>query len=1156
MEQEEYTKEEIDWSYIEFVDNQDVLDLIEKKPGGIIALLDEACMFPRSTYETFVQKLYQTFKNHKRFSKPKLSTTAFTISHYAGDVTYQTELFLDKNKDYVVAEHQALLSASECSFVSGLFPPLAEESSKSSKFSSIGSRFKQQLQALLETLSATEPHYIRCVKPNNLLKPSIFENTNVLQQLRCGGVMEAIRISCAGYPTRRSFYEFINRFGILCPNVLDGSCDEATASKRLLEKVDLKGYQIGKTKVFLRAGQMAELDARRTEVLGRSAALIQRKFCSHLARKIFKSLRQSAVQIQAVCRGQLALELYERMRRENACLTIQKELRKFVKRKAYKNLFSSAVTLQSGLRGMAARNELKFRQQTKAAIIIQSRCRQFLAHSYYKRLKKAAVVTQCAWRGRLARRELRKLKMAAKETGALQAAKTMLEQQVEELTWRLQQEEQMQADVEAAKTQENAKLRSALEELQLQFDVRTQENAKLQSALQELQLQFDVRTQENAKLQSALQELQLQFDVRTQENAKLQSALQELQLQFDVRTQENAKLQSALQELQLQFDVRTQENAKLQSALQELQLQFNETEAFLVKEKENPKKVEEQVPIVQEVPVVDTAQLDNIIVENEKLKDMMSSLERKIDETERKYEETQRLSEERLKKAVEAESKMKNLKTAMQRLEEKLSEVESENKILQQQALLDSSVKRMPEHSEIPETKNLENGHHENEDLKSKYESQYSLSHKDDAESENRLRRSHRERQNESVDALINCVVQNIGFSEEKSIAAFTIYKCLLHWRSFEAEKTSVFDRLIQMIGSAIESQENNEHMAYWLSSTSTLLFLLQRSLKATGASGSTSSQKPPPATTLFGRMAQGFRSSSNLPVAGLDVVRQVEAKYPALLFKMQLTAYVEKIYGIVRDNTKKELSNVLALCVQETRTSRAAMLKSHSQSESHTSSDHPSSDDDPKSPWQIVIGSLNTLLNTLQKNYVPSVLIQKIFTQIFSYINVQLLNSLLVRRECCSFSNGEYVKAGLDELELWSTQEKMYAGLALDELKHVRQAVGFLVIHQKARISYDDISSDLCPVLSVQQIYRICTNYWDDKYGTHGVHADVISSMRVMMTEDMNTADSSSFLLEDTSSIPFSTDDLSDAHQLKDFSDVKPAAELLKTAAFQFLLD
>jgi myosin V len=100
-------------------------------------------MFPKSTHETFSQKLYQTFKVHKRFAKPKLSRTDFTICHYAGDVTYQSDQFLDKNKDYVVPEHQDLLGASRCPFVAGLFPPPPEETTtKSSKFSSIGSRFK------------------------------------------------------------------------------------------------------------------------------------------------------------------------------------------------------------------------------------------------------------------------------------------------------------------------------------------------------------------------------------------------------------------------------------------------------------------------------------------------------------------------------------------------------------------------------------------------------------------------------------------------------------------------------------------------------------------------------------------------------------------------------------------------------------------------------------------------------------------------------------------------------------------------------------------------------------------------------------------------------------------------------------------------------
>ncbi|KAJ0963649.1 hypothetical protein J5N97_028771 [Dioscorea zingiberensis] len=1045
MEQEEYTKEEIDWSYIEFIDNQDVLDLIEKKPGGIIALLDEACVLPRSTHETFAEKLYQTFKSHKRFSKPKLSRSDFTVSHYAGDVTYQTELFLDKNKDYVVAEHQALLCASKCSFISGLFPPLPEDSSKSSKFSSIGSRFKQQLQSLLETLSATEPHYIRCVKPNNLLKPAIFENNNILQQLRCGGVMEAIRISCAGYPTRRTFCEFIDRFGILSPDVLGRSSDEVTASRILLEKVGLKGYQIGKTKVFLRAGQMAELDTRRIEVLGRSASVIQRKVRTYFCQKHFILLQKSAIQLQAVCRGQLAQQLYENIRRQAASLKIQTYFRMYSAQKVYREWSSSSVIIQAGFRGMAARKELQFRKQTQAAIVIQSCCREYLAHRYYCRLKKATIIMQCAWRGRLARRELRKLKMAAKEAGALQAAKNKLEKQVEELTLRLELERQMRVDMEEAKTQENA---------------------------------------------------------------------------------------------------------KLQHALKEMELQYSETKVMLLEEREASKKVAEVVPVTHKIPVIDTVMVEKLTVENEKLKALVSSLEKRIDETERRFEETNRVSEDRLKKALEAESKIIQLNDAMQRLQEKLSNMESEDQNLRPNGLLSPSVKSGD--SSVPmmlKKHNLENGRHNMELIKEPQSAPPAI--KDHANSDHNLKRSYTQRQNENVDALINCVVQNIGFSEGRPVAAFTIYKCLLHWKCFEADKTSVFDRLIQMIGSVIENEENCSQLAYWLSNVSTLLFLLQQNLKASRGGGSLPCPKPPVPTSLFGRMTQGLRSSlssANIEVDGLDFVRKVEAKYPALLFKQQLVAYGEKIYSIIRDNVKKDMTSLLSICIQAPRAAKTALVEGSGGSfHNQTQSD-----------WDRIIENLNNLLEALQENHVPLVLIQKMFAEVFSFINVQLFNSLL-SRECCSFSNGEYVKSGLDELELWCGQTKSeYVGSCWDELKHIRQAVGFLVIFKKFRISYDEIINDLCPILSVQQLYRICTQYWDDKYDTQSVSPEVLSKMNEVMAEessDANTdSDSDSFLLIDNSSIPFSVDDISSSLQGQDLSNIKLAEELHGNPFFLFL--
>ncbi|KAJ3691579.1 hypothetical protein LUZ61_020743 [Rhynchospora tenuis] len=1045
MEQEEYTKEEINWSYIEFIDNQDVLDLIEKKPGGIIALLDECCMLPRSTHETFAQKLYTTFKNNKRFAKPKLSRTDFTICHYAGDVTYQTDLFLDKNKDYVIAEHQALLNASKCSFVSDLFPS-SEDTSKSSKFSSIGSRFKQQLQALLETLSSTEPHYIRCVKPNNLLKPAIFENKNVLQQLRCGGVMEAIRISCAGYPTRRTFYEFIDRFGLLAPDVLSGSMDEVAAVRTLLEKANLEGYQIGKTKIFLRAGQMAELDARRNEVLGAAASLIQRKVRSYLARKSFVFIKKAAIQIQTICRGENARKVYNNLRREAASLKLQTYYRMHYAQKNYNMLVSSAIAVQSGLRGMAARKELLFRRQTKASIIIQSCCRQYLAHLHYSRTRKATITTQCAWRGRVARRELRKLKMAARETGALQAAKNKLEKEVEELRWKYNLEKQLREKLSEQKKEETT---------------------------------------------------------------------------------------------------------KLQAALEEVQEKYKETKEELAKEREAAKKAADVEPIVKEVPVIDNELMDKLRDENEKLKALVGSLEKKIDEAEKKYEETSKLSEERLKKAVDAESKIDDLNKAMLRLKERLATMETEDKILRQQVLNSQPVKSMSEHLSIPVTPErqvVSNGFHEPVEEPKEPQSAPPVM-KEHVPTESKLKRTFTERQHETVDTLVDCVGKNLGFSQGKPVAAATIYKCLLNWKSFEAEKTSVFDRLIQLIGSSIENEENTDNLAYWLSNTSCLLFLLQKSLKAAGSAGLPPRKKPPP-TSLFGRMAQSFRSPSlsNINFEGTEFVRIVEAKYPALLFKQQLTAYVEKIYGIIRDNIKKEITPLISLCIQAPRTMKASMVRVTGRS----AGNQPQTNH-----WQSIIDTLDNTLKMLQDNHVPSVLCQKIFTQIFSYINVQLFNSLLLRRECCSFSNGEYVKAGLADLELWCAKAKAeYCGTSWDELKHIRQAVGFLVIFQKYRISYDEIVNDLCPILSVQQLYRICTQYWDDKYNTQSVSSNVLASMRILMTEDSNNADSSAFLLDDNSSIPFSVDDISNSLQEKDFVDVKPAEELLEIPAFQFLQD
>uniref|UniRef100_A0A804ICQ3 Dilute domain-containing protein n=1 Tax=Musa acuminata subsp. malaccensis TaxID=214687 RepID=A0A804ICQ3_MUSAM len=186
----------------------------------------------------------------------------------------------------------------------------------------------------------------------------------------------------------------------------------------------------------------------------------------------------------------------------------------------------------------------------------------------------------------------------------------------------------------------------------------------------------------------------------------------------------------------------------------------------------------------------------------------------------------------------------------------------------------------------------------------------------------------------------------------------------------------------------------------------------------------------------------------------------------------------------MIGDNLKKVLSSLLASCIQAPRTSRASLIRG-SRSQANAMAQQALI-----AHWQSIVKSLTNYLKILRANHVPPFLVHKVFTEIFSFINVQLFNSLLLRRECCSFSNGEYLKAGLTELEHWcydATEE--YAGSTWGELKHIRQAVGFLVcFFMKSTLTLKEITNDLCPVLSIQQLYRISTMYWDDKYGTQRI--------------------------------------------------------------------
>lgn len=812
----------------------------------------------------------------------------------------------------------------------------------------------------------------------------------------------------------------------------------------ILDKKGLGDYQVGKTKIFLRAGQMAELDARRAEVLGNAARVIQRQFRTWIARKKFRSIRNAAIVLQSFIQGEIARTVHKKLIIEAAALRFQKNFRRYIARKSFVTNRSAAIVLQTGFKGMIARNEFRLRRQTKAAIVIQAHWRGQRAYAYYIRLKKAAIITQCAWRCRLARRELRMLKLAARETGALKDAKDKLEKRVEELTWRLQLEKRLRTDLE---------------------------------------------------------------------------------------------------------DAKVLEVAKLQEALHTMRSQLKESTVMVLKEQEAARKAIEEASLVNKEPVVveDTEKISSLSNEIEKLKGLLSSETHKADEAKQAYRSALVQNEELSKRLDEAGRKINQLQDSVQRFQEKVSNLESENKVLRQQSLAVSPATRAlalrPKTTIIQMQRTPERFTFSNGETKQIQE----------PETEDRPQKSLNQKQLENQELLLKSISEDIGFSEGKPVAACLIYKCLIHWRSFEVERTNIFNRIIETIASAIEMQENDDVLCYWLSNSATLLMLLERTLKAGNVPPS---RHRAMSTSLFGRVSQSFIGSPQsvgFPFmngraigGGLDELRQVEAKYPALLFKQQLTAYLEKIYGVIRDRMKREIAPLLAVCIQAPRQPRSGLIKgrSHNNFEAQKAQ---------SAHWQSIVTCLNGHLRTMRANYVPSLLISKVFGQIFSFINVQLFNSLVLRRECCSFSNGEYVKTGLAELEKWchdATEE--FAGLAWDELKHIRQAVGFLVIHQKPKKSLHEITTELCPVLTVQQLYRISTMYSDDKYGTHSVSSEVMASMRQTVSEDTNK----SFLLDDDSSIPFSLEDISKSMPNVEVAEIDPPPLIRQNTSFMFLLE
>ncbi|KAK2088967.1 Myosin-14 [Saguinus oedipus] len=502
LEQEEYQREGIPWTFLDFgLDLQPCIDLIERpaNPPGLLALLDEECWFPKATDKSFVEKVAQEQGGHPKFQRPRhlRDQADFSVLHYAGKVDYKANEWLMKNMDPLNDNVAALLHQSTDRLTAEIWKDvegivgLEQVSSlgdgppggrpRRGMFRTVGQLYKESLSRLMATLSNTNPSFVRCIVPNHEKRAGKLEPRLVLDQLRCNGVLEGIRICRQGFPNRILFQEFRQRYEILTPNAIPkGFMDGKQACEKMIQALELDPnlYRVGQSKIFFRAGVLAQLEEERDLKVTDIIVSFQAAARGYLARRAFqkRQQQQSALRVmQRNCAAYLKLRHWQWWRL-------------FTKVKPLLQVTRQDEVLQARAQELQKVQEL---QQQSLREVGELRGRMAELEEERTRLAEQlrAEAELCAeaeeTRGRLAARK-QELELVVSELEArvgeeeecsrqLQTEKRRLQQHIQELEAHLEAEEGARQKLQLEKVTTEAKMKKFEEDLLLLED----QNSKL-----------------------------------------------------------------------------------------------------------------------------------------------------------------------------------------------------------------------------------------------------------------------------------------------------------------------------------------------------------------------------------------------------------------------------------------------------------------------------------------------------------------------------------------------------------------------------------------------------------------------------------------------------------------------------------------------------
>ncbi|XP_025996498.1 myosin heavy chain, muscle isoform X23 [Solenopsis invicta] len=660
LEQEEYKREGIDWVFIDF--GMDLLACIEliEKPMGILSILEEESMFPKATDKTFEEKLNNNHLGKSpNFLKPKppkpgQQAAHFAIGHYAGNVPYNITGWLEKNKDplndtvvdqYKKSSNKLLVEIfadhpGQSGDAGGGGGGKGGRGKKGGGFSTVSSSYREQLNNLMTTLRATQPHFVRCIIPNELKQPGVIDSHLVMHQLTCNGVLEGIRICRKGFPNRMVYPDFKLRYKILCANAVQEPCEPQKATQIILDAINLESdqYRMGHTKVFFRAGVLGQMEELRDERLGKIVSWMQAYIRGYISRKDYKKLQEQRL----------------------ALVVVQRNLRKYLQLRTWPwwKLWQKIKPLLNVTRiedEMAALEEKA--RKAQEAFEKEEKLRKELEEMNTKLLtEKTNLLRQLEGeKGSLSEYQEKSLKLAAQ--------KADIESQLQDLTDRFKEEEDARNNLFQNKKkleQEVAGLKKDIEDLELNLQKSEQDKATKDHQIRNLN---DEIAHQDELINKLNKEKKNQGEVNQKTGEELQAAEDKVNHLNKVKL----KLEQTLDELEDSLEREKKSRADVEKAKRKVEGDLKLTQEAVADLERNKKELEQTIQRKDK-------ELSSLTAKLEDEQSLVGKLQKQIKELQARIEELEEEIEAERGGRAKAEKQRSDLARELEELGERLEE--------------------------------------------------------------------------------------------------------------------------------------------------------------------------------------------------------------------------------------------------------------------------------------------------------------------------------------------------------------------------------------------------------------------------------------------------------------------------------------------------